>query len=103
MVNSQLTPSVLECSGWSERQRLSLRYRQRWSVVNAPSTPRKRPAVACAYVAGVIVLAAVALSLWTILVGLSLVCTTLLMGLALGAMSTGARFLPVGFGVGRAS
>jgi HD-GYP domain-containing protein (c-di-GMP phosphodiesterase class II) len=80
-----------------------LRHRQRWSAVNAPSTPRKRPAVARAYVAGVIVLAAVALSLWIILIGLSLVYTTLLLGLALGAMSAGARFLPVGFGVGRAS
>jgi HD-GYP domain-containing protein (c-di-GMP phosphodiesterase class II) len=54
-------------------------------------------------VAGVIVLAAVALSLWIISIGLSLVYTTLLLGLALGAMSAGARFLPVGFGVGRAS
>lgn len=50
-----------------------------------------------------ILLAAVALSYWTFFVGLSLVYTTLLVGLALGVLSTGARRLPVSFGVGRAS
>jgi HD-GYP domain-containing protein (c-di-GMP phosphodiesterase class II) len=54
-------------------------------------------------VAGVIVFAAAVLSLWAYFVGLSLTHTTLLMGLALGVLSTGARFLPVGFGIGRAS
>jgi HD-GYP domain-containing protein (c-di-GMP phosphodiesterase class II) len=56
-----------------------------------------------AYVAGVIVLAAAVLSLWAYFVGFSLTYTTLLMGLALGVLSAGARFLPVGFGFGRAS
>jgi HD domain len=51
----------------------------------------------------VIVLAAVALSSWVFFMGLSLVYTTLLVGLALGIFSAGARFLPIGFGVGRAS
>jgi HD-GYP domain-containing protein (c-di-GMP phosphodiesterase class II) len=51
----------------------------------------------------VIVLAAVALALWAVFVGFSLVYTTLLMGLALGVLSAGARFLPVNFGMGRAS
>jgi HD-GYP domain-containing protein (c-di-GMP phosphodiesterase class II) len=51
----------------------------------------------------VILLAAVALSYWTFFLGLSLVYTTLLVGLALGVLSTGARRLPVSFGVGRAS
>jgi len=51
----------------------------------------------------VILLSAVALALWTIFIGLSLDYTTLLVGLALGAFSAGARFLPVRFGVGRAS
>jgi HD-GYP domain-containing protein (c-di-GMP phosphodiesterase class II) len=54
-------------------------------------------------VAAVIVFAAAVLSLWTYFVGPSLTYTTLLMGLALGVLSAGARFLPVGFGVGRAS
>jgi HD-GYP domain-containing protein (c-di-GMP phosphodiesterase class II) len=54
-------------------------------------------------VAGVIVFAAAVLSLWAHYVGLSLTHTTLLMGLALGILSAGARFLPVGFGIGRAS
>jgi HD-GYP domain-containing protein (c-di-GMP phosphodiesterase class II) len=54
-------------------------------------------------VAAVIVFAAAVLSLWAFFVGLSLTYTTLLMGLALGVLSAGARFLPVGFGVGRAS
>jgi HD-GYP domain-containing protein (c-di-GMP phosphodiesterase class II) len=56
-----------------------------------------------AYVTGVIVLAAVGVALWTFFAGLSLDYTTLLVGLALGVLSAGARFLPVGFGVGRAS
>ncbi len=50
-----------------------------------------------------ILLSAVALALWTIFIGLSLDYTMLLVGLALGAFSAGARFLPVRFGVGRAS
>jgi HD-GYP domain-containing protein (c-di-GMP phosphodiesterase class II) len=65
--------------------------------------PRKRPVAARAYVAGVIVLAVAALSLWTFFVGLSLTYTTLLIGLALGVLSAGTRCLPVSFGVGRAS
>ena len=56
-----------------------------------------------AYIAGVIVFAAAALLLWTLFAGLSLTYTVLLVGCALGALSAGARFLPVGFGVGRAS
>lgn len=46
---------------------------------------------------------AASLALWTFFIGFSLVYTTLLVGLALGVFSAGARFLPVGFGVGRAS
>jgi HD domain len=94
---------VLQCSGWYEHERLYSHSWQGWSAVNAPGTPRKRPAAARAYVVGVIVLVAAALSLWTIFIGFSLVYTTLLIGLALGVLSAGARFLPVGFGVGRAS
>jgi HD-GYP domain-containing protein (c-di-GMP phosphodiesterase class II) len=45
----------------------------------------------------------VAFSLWAYFAGLSLTYTTLLVGLALGALSSCMRFLPVGFGVGRAS
>lgn len=56
-----------------------------------------------AYIAGVVVIAAAAISLWTFLAGFSLTYTTLLVGLALGVLSAGARFLPVGFGMGRAS
>jgi HD-GYP domain-containing protein (c-di-GMP phosphodiesterase class II) len=68
-----------------------------------PSKPLKRPAAARAYVGGVIVVATIALTLWAVFVGLSLVYATLLIGLALGVLSAGARFLPVGFGLGRAS
>jgi HD-GYP domain-containing protein (c-di-GMP phosphodiesterase class II) len=56
-----------------------------------------------AYIAVVIALAAAGFSLWTFFAGFSLTYTTLLVGLALGALSAGMRFLPVGFGVGRAS
>jgi HD-GYP domain-containing protein (c-di-GMP phosphodiesterase class II) len=56
-----------------------------------------------AYIAVVIALAAAGFSLWTFFAGFSLTYTTLLVGLALGALSAGTRFLPVGFGVGRAS
>ena len=48
-------------------------------------------------------LAALTLALWIIFIGISPVYTTLLVGVALGVFSAGARFLPVGFGVGRTS
>ncbi len=52
---------------------------------------------------GTIFLAAAAISLWTFFAGLSLTHATLLVGIALGVVSAGARFMPIGFGVGRAS
>jgi HD-GYP domain-containing protein (c-di-GMP phosphodiesterase class II) len=68
-----------------------------------PKRPGQGAHVARAYIAGVVALAAVSLTLWAVFVGFSPFYTTLLMGLALGGLSAGARFLPVSFGAGRAS
>lgn len=56
-----------------------------------------------AYVAGVVALAVLGCAAWAWAFGFSLDRAGLLAGLALGALCAAGRFLPVGFGVGRAS
>ena len=66
-------------------------------------TPRRRPAVARAYVGCVVTLAAAATMGWTISFGFYLDQTALLVGLALCALCAMERLVPVSFGMGSAS
>lgn len=67
----------------------------------AASLARER--VVRAYLASVVALAVASLGCWVYYVGLSLDETTLLAGLALGALCAAARFFPVSVGVGKSS